>query len=188
LPRRYAYYDLDTHSLKTWASSSAEGSTLSCRTLPKAGSMRNGCVFERQTLALPTDVVAYSSLLPTPAASDADRGPDYAIVDRPESGGYSLTTAVALLPTPDAGVFNDGQTIETWAKRNEKERAKGYNGNGGGIPLAMAVKFLPQADSSLASSPTTHPTGITGPSTSPPSDNGNESTVGPPLQLFATDD
>lgn len=46
-------------------------------------------------------------------------------------------------PTPDAAVFNDGQTVQAWMERKEREKAKGYNGNGGGTPLAMAVR-LPQ--------------------------------------------
>lgn len=44
-------------------------------------------------------------------------------------------------PTPDAALFNDGQTIEAWKARNERERAKGYNGNGGGVPLAMRARL-----------------------------------------------
>ncbi|SHQ58395.1 phage DNA methylase [Mycobacteroides abscessus subsp. abscessus] len=50
------------------------------------------------------DVVA--ALLPTPAASDGARGPDYARVGRDGSGGDDLITTVfrtlALLPTPSA--------------------------------------------------------------------------------------
>lgn len=43
-------------------------------------------------------------LLPTPAAADSQRGPDYAAATREETGGDSLTTTVAkLLPTPTAG-------------------------------------------------------------------------------------
>jgi hypothetical protein len=39
--------------------------------------------------------------------------------------------------TPDAGVLNDGQTREARAKRKAAEIEKGYNGNGGGEPLAF---------------------------------------------------
>lgn len=42
-------------------------------------------------------------------------------------------------PTPDAATFNDGQTIEAYQARKARELEKGYNGNGGGTPLAMAV-------------------------------------------------
>jgi hypothetical protein len=57
-----------------------------------------------------------------------------------------------LLPTPDASVFNDGQTVEAWAERNARERAKGYNGNGGGVPLAMRVRLLPTPEAKLSDS------------------------------------
>ena len=40
-------------------------------------------------------------------------------------------------------MINDGQTAEVWAARKVRERAKGYNGNGGGTPLAMAVRLWP---------------------------------------------
>jgi len=36
-------------------------------------------------------------------------------------------------------VFNDGQKPEVWLDRKQRELAKGYNGNGGGTPLAMAA-------------------------------------------------
>lgn len=41
----------------------------------------------------------------------------------------------------DAAVFNDGQSVEAWEKRHARERLKKYNGNGGGTPLAMAVRL-----------------------------------------------
>jgi hypothetical protein len=55
-----------------------------------------------------------------------------------------------LLPTPDAAAFNDGQTPEAWAARHARELAKGYNGNGGGTPLAGVVQFLPTPEASDA--------------------------------------
>lgn len=42
-------------------------------------------------------------------------------------------------------MFNDGQTVEAYEERKAKEIAKGYNGNGGGTPLAMAVRLWPTA-------------------------------------------
>jgi hypothetical protein len=54
-----------------------------------------------------------------------------------------------MLPTPDASVFNDGQTVEAWQERKARELAKGYNGNGGGTPLAMAVRLLPTPEAKL---------------------------------------
>jgi hypothetical protein len=45
----------------------------------------------------------------------------------------------SLWPTPDAAIFNDGQTVTAWLERKSRELRKGYNGNGGGTPLAMAA-------------------------------------------------
>lgn len=39
--------------------------------------------------------------------------------------------------------MNDSQSLDALAKRQKRERAKKYNGNGGGTPLAMAVKLWP---------------------------------------------
>lgn len=66
------------------------------------------------------------------------RRPEWA--PRTGDGGCS---SLPLLPTPDAGVFNDGQTVEAYQARKLRELAKGYNGNGGGTPLAMLVRLLP---------------------------------------------
>jgi len=55
----------------------------------------------------------------------------------------SAVLASNLWPTPDASAFNDGQSPEAYEARKVKERAKGYNGNGGGTPLAMAVRLFP---------------------------------------------
>jgi hypothetical protein len=61
----------------------------------------------------------------------------------------SLTTAVvkdaANWPTPNAQVSQDGESPETWLKRKEAMKAKGYNGNGCGTPLTIAVQLHGQA-------------------------------------------
>src|SRR4051812_13911279 len=62
------------------------------------------------------------------------------------AGSGSSSSPAPLMATPDASVFNDGQTLEAWQERHERERAKGYNGNGGGTPLAMQVRMLPTPD------------------------------------------
>jgi hypothetical protein len=49
----------------------------------------------------------------------------------------------SLLPTPDGSLFNDGQSVEAYRERKERELEKGYNGNGGGTTLAMQVRLLP---------------------------------------------
>ncbi|WP_244420669.1 hypothetical protein [Mesorhizobium japonicum] len=46
-------------------------------------------------------------------------------------------------PTPDAFVSNDGELPATWLSRQALEKSKGKNGNGMGLPLAMAAKLWP---------------------------------------------
>lgn len=47
-----------------------------------------------------------------------------------------------LLPTPSAGNFNDGESLESWEARRQANLAKGINGNGQGTPLAVAAQQL----------------------------------------------
>lgn len=54
-----------------------------------------------------------------------------------------LPTLLAMWPTPDAFVSNDGEQPETFLARQERQKAKGINGNGMGLPLAMAAKVWP---------------------------------------------
>jgi hypothetical protein len=51
-------------------------------------------------------------------------------------------------PTPDAFLSNDGEQPETFLARQEREKAKGINGNGMGVPLAMAAKVWPTPSAS----------------------------------------
>ena len=68
--------------------------------------------------------------------------------ERPD---YSTTKArrggdepgVALLPTPAAGNFNDGEEAEQWLARQAAVKERLKNGNGMGMPLAIAVQLLP---------------------------------------------
>jgi len=46
-------------------------------------------------------------------------------------------------PTPDASGANMGESLESWTKRREIQKAKHRNGNGFGMPLAIAVKMYP---------------------------------------------
>jgi hypothetical protein len=78
---------------------------------------------------------------PTPLARDC-RGPQRG---GNAQGGMSLSEAVrrwmrpALWPTPNASVTNDRETPETFRARQAALKAKGYNGNGAGVPLTIAV-------------------------------------------------
>lgn len=49
----------------------------------------------------------------------------------------------SLLPTPTASNPNDGEDLESWEARRQVNLTKGYNGNGQGTPLGIAVKLLP---------------------------------------------
>jgi hypothetical protein len=63
--------------------------------------------------------------------------------------GFNSTEALAvaiergLWPTPSAGNFNEGESLESWEARRERELAKGRNGNGFETPLAVAVQRWP---------------------------------------------
>lgn len=46
-------------------------------------------------------------------------------------------------PTPDASVANFGEKPDTFLARREELKKRGYNGNGAGIPLAVAVQMVP---------------------------------------------
>ena len=65
----FAFYDPDSSCWKMWRDISLWGSTECLATLPKWGSMRSGALYERPTLAHPTDAHD-CSLLPTPAVND----------------------------------------------------------------------------------------------------------------------
>ena len=48
-----------------------------------------------------------------------------------------------LLPTPVAGNFNDGASLQTWQARRDRQKKLGRNGNGIGTPLPVAIALLP---------------------------------------------
>ena len=52
----------------------------------------------------------------------------------------SLPREISLLPTPSAGVFNDGEDLGSWRKRRDANLSKGINGNGQGTPLSIAAQ------------------------------------------------
>lgn len=93
------------------------------------GMMRSGSVSELPISELRTDATESSS----------SRGDD------PRS---AAARTLPMWATPDAAVMNDGQSVEAFSARKERERAKGYNGNGGGTTLAMQARLdwpTPQA-------------------------------------------
>jgi hypothetical protein len=75
---------------------------------------------------------------PTPEASDGIKGPDQ---HSQRQGNLTLVGAVRQWPTWAALNPNDREHPETFLARRELERAKGRNGNGIGLPLAMAARL-----------------------------------------------
>lgn len=61
-----------------------------------------------------------------------------------------------LLPTPAASNPNDGESIQSWTARRDREKAKGRNGNGIGTPLGVAVQMLPTPTASDRHGPGQH--------------------------------
>lgn len=58
-------------------------------------------------------------------------------------GGSEPRSEMTLLPTPAAGLHNDGESVESWSARRDRVKATGINGNGMGMPLPIAVQLLP---------------------------------------------
>lgn len=89
-------------------------------TWPPSGSMRSGRAWPRRRSALPI----------------------------PGSG--SSSTPGRLMPTPTASNPNEGESVESWEARRQRNLAKGINGNGQGTPLGIAVKLLKTPTAQLA--------------------------------------
>lgn len=99
----------------------------------------------RATRNLEGVVTGNTPLLPTPTSSD-ERGPVRHPGQPPGSWdrGTDLPEAVGkLLPTPNGGNFNDGEDLQSWEERRQRQLDRHRNGNGFGVPLSMAVQMLP---------------------------------------------
>jgi site-specific DNA-cytosine methylase len=99
----------------------------------------------------PTLADEVEHLLPTPAARDWKSG-ESNLMDR--NSRPLNEVVVNLLPTPAASMPNDGESLESWEARRQRNLAKGINGNGQGTPLAIAVKLLPTPTASPIGSQT----------------------------------
>jgi len=130
------YVDLNTLSLKTWQISLVEptGSDMSSDDLPKSGTMRNGKLYERQTLVRPTEEQE-SGLWPTPRAN-----PAMASTITPENCHDpkrfpNLETEVGrrMWPTPAASDNRDSGHMDNPAVKRRVEKGKQ-------IGLTTAVK------------------------------------------------
>jgi len=106
LPPPFAYFDPDSASLKTSQDTFDWDLTPSSPILPRSGSMRNGWLYERPTLAPHTSAPgsSCSPLLKTPTAQLAVNGGSQH-PDKRKAGGHGPTLADEvehLLPTPRA--------------------------------------------------------------------------------------
>lgn len=78
---------------------------------------------------------------PTAAAQNATGG----VNPKGNTGEYfTLQTAAGLAgyPTPTASNPNDGESVESWEARRQKNLLKKINGNGQGTPLAIAAQLV----------------------------------------------
>lgn len=107
-PGWFAKYDPASHSLRTAQLSLLEGSTECCRTLPRAGSMRSGTLFERQTWALRTSANASSSW-PTATDANASGAVGYSTASGRHSGTTLTDAAVRLWPTATATAYGSNR-------------------------------------------------------------------------------
>ena len=116
--------------------------------------MRGGHVFEPTSRWVPAIAGTAGSVLPTPQAWDANRGPDNSRLRgdglRPsgQQGTLNLAGAISLLPTPVVNDMGAGKTVEKWDAWTAEQREKHRNGNGHGKSLSIEVQRLlptPQA-------------------------------------------
>lgn len=117
---------------------------------PKSGSLASGTCSARPRSGHPISA-SVSSFWPTATAMDAHSSgaSSYPTTGKHHAGTTLTDAAVRMWPTPDAMVAQDGEEPESWLARRETLKAKGYNGNGAGLPLAMAAQMwpTPQTDS-----------------------------------------
>jgi hypothetical protein len=78
-----------------------------------------------------------------------------------ETNGLLGRQVVRAWPTPNASLMNDGEDPESWKERQGRLKDKGINGNGAGMPLAIAaldcsLQAHPTPQNGSESSETTH--------------------------------
>jgi hypothetical protein len=84
-----------------------------------------------------TPLPAQAAQWPTPATRDFHA---QGATHNPAAQSSSLATIVEKQwPTPSAGNFNDGESLESFDARKARQKAKGINGNGMGDSLAIAA-------------------------------------------------
>ncbi len=104
---------------------------------------RNGRAY-RQRLWVPAINGTAGGALPTPVAQTGAGGPVNSRGNIEGNRFPNLETVIGqMLPTPNAGLFNDGESPDSWMARRKRIKAKGINGNGMGMPLSIAAQLLP---------------------------------------------
>jgi hypothetical protein len=104
---------------------------------PKTGSMRSGLVYQREKWDHPRNESDCSSW---PTASARDHHAQGSTHDEAKHSTQLALTA-AQWPTPNATASNDGESPETWQARADQLKEKHTNGNGAGMPLAIAAQL-----------------------------------------------
>jgi hypothetical protein len=128
-------FSLDRRSY-SWRTSAAlfdmpMGSGHGLPTLPASGSMRSGRLFARP-MSERRMSESGSSRWPTADANSAT----YSNGAR----GMNLREAASQWATQNAQNMNDGESLESFERRKQKNLAKHMNGNGMGTPLAVQVR------------------------------------------------
>lgn len=145
----FATYDPATCFWRTSQPSLFGDSTPFSGRWPKSGLMLAGAAYERPTLARLMAATAggasrgTASNWPTATVIDAvdgrNRTAGRSNPDSKHHDGVTLSDAIRMWPTPDAGVINDGQDPATFHAWRARMKAKHGNGNGHGTPLAIAA-------------------------------------------------
>ncbi len=137
-------------SLKTSRDISALGFPTCCKTWQEWVTERRGAYSARLKLARLTRGKESSSW-PTISVNESKNSVGKSQEHR-NSIPLGTMAAMQSWPTPNAQVSQDGESPETWLKRKEAMKAKGYNGNGCGTPLTIAVQLHGQAAPASSSS------------------------------------
>lgn len=121
------------------------GSESSSWATPTASNSKGaaGSGFADRDLAREAEAWPTGSAWPTPLRSDGQNG---GTRGKGAQGGPNLreaATEAAHWPTPAASNPNDGEGRESWEARRQRLIEKGYNRNGMGEPLGMAVRDWP---------------------------------------------
>lgn len=152
-------YDHQQSFLRTCPSSSDTSGQLEIDYKKWATKLRSRCSLQRKRLERRI-YGSGSSLWPTarredgescgnhPGATDSLRGAieqwmtPHGMAGRDASGklglGGEFAKQATNWPTPDANLLNDGEDPASWIARRDRIKTEGINGNGMGIPLAMA--------------------------------------------------